>query len=280
MFSKISSPKSFLDLPPEVIGHVYDFLEIQERAALNAALPKDFKVRTTLKTDAKQDAGIRAIARYMKLPSNAGKRYSDLVGKVRAFVADCSMLEDPTITRLFPDAPRPAKDAKDAKDAPYTKNKKKTLHHRMIKAIEGGDVEAITSLAAEFKSPDDVTDISELERTISGSGPVAFATLLSLGFLDLVGLPINDVVFSALSMQNKPLLMYVGADPRFEQAVDYITKPRIIGIFASTTRDEKTIDIALRAFGPRISAEARRVILDMAIENMNLPLAELMFLAL
>lgn len=150
----------------------------------------------------------------------------------------------------------------------------------MIKAIEGGDVEAITSLAAEFKSPDDVTDISELERTISGSGPVAFATLLSLGFLDLVGLPINDVVFSALSMQNKPLLMYVGADPRFEQAVDYITKPRIIGIFASTTRDEKTIDIALRAFGPRISAEARRVILDMAIENMNLPLAELMFLAL
>lgn len=125
MFSKISSPKSFLDLPPEVIGHVYDFLEIQERAALNAALPKDFKVRTTLKTDAKQDAGIRAIARYMKLPSNAGKRYSDLVGKVRAFVADCSMLEDPTITRLFPDAPRPAKDAKDAKDAPYTKNKKK-----------------------------------------------------------------------------------------------------------------------------------------------------------
>jgi hypothetical protein len=261
---------------------VYDFLEIQERAALNAALPKNHQVTTTLKTDAKQDAGIRAIARYMKLPSNAGKRYSDLVGKVRAFVADCSMLEDPTITRLFPDAPRPAKDAKDAKDAntKNTKNKKKTLHHRMIKAIECGDVEAITSLAADFKSPDDVTDISELERTISSSGPTAFATLLSVGFLDLVGLPINDVVFSALSMQNKPLLMYVGADPRFEQAVDYITKPRIIGIFASTTRDEKTIDIALRAFGPRISGEARRVILDMAIENMNLPLAELMFSAL
>ena len=84
MLLKSSTPKSFLDLPPEVIGHVYDFLEIQERAALNAALPKDFKVRTTLKTDAKQDAGIRAIARYMKLPSNAGKRYSDLVGKARA----------------------------------------------------------------------------------------------------------------------------------------------------------------------------------------------------
>lgn len=263
-----------LDLPHDLICRVYDALEVEGRSCLNAALPRARRVSKTLKTDAPRDAGLRVISRYMKRPGNAGKRYADLSGRMKGFVAECALVGDPTVARLFPDAPKPDPEEDEVAS-------KLTAHGRALAAILAGDAAAIAKLAPTFTA-DHVESVDALKDAVALKGtPATLDALRSSGFLTRAGVKLRDIVFSAVSYENEALLRHIAEladdsaiDSDLRDATAYILYPGIASIFAGGYHDTRKIEMLIRVFGDKVPRDA---ILDTAVRNMNVPLADFLF---
>ena len=267
-----SASSRLLGLPHELLCLVYDNLEIESRACLNAALPKSVRVVKTLKTDSSRDAGLRVLAMYMKRKKRRGNkagRFEDLRGCMRGFAAECAVAGDPTIARLFPDAPAPA-----PASTPLTRPQ--SAQDRMVAAIREGKVGDVAELASAFTDKE-VNTISDLKEAVSKGSAATFDALNAANFFANVGIRVDGVAFAAVSNKNEALLAHLAdlaaADEGARRAMMYLARPAIAKIFAVPYYGSERVAMLQRVLGDRLSEATMDEILEEAMQTMNVRLA-------
>ena len=268
-----SASSRLLGLPHELLCLVYDNLEIESRACLNAELPKSARVVKTLKTDASRDAGLRVIAMYMKRMKRRGNkvgRFDDLIGRMRGFAAECAVTGDPTIARLFPDAPAPEPGASKSQTL------QQTAQDRMVAAIREGKVGVVAELASAFTAKQ-VCTVGDLKEAVSKGSPATFDALNAANFFANIGIRVDGVAFSAVNYKNEALLAHLAGlaatDEVARSAMMYLARPAIAKIFAVPYYGSERVAMLQRVLGDRLSEATMDEILEEAMQTMNVRLA-------
>ena len=95
----IRGTATLLELPPELLHEVYDRLEVDDRLALNRALPPRRRVLRTSRTTVQDDRALYAISRALKrVPAERRGQLVGARGPLRRFLL--SHASDPTVRAI------------------------------------------------------------------------------------------------------------------------------------------------------------------------------------
>lgn len=169
----------FLDLPTEIQGLVYDKLMIEDRIALNKAVPLK---KRRYKTCKQKDAKLHVLLHVFKKHRVAAK---DISGKLYGFL--CENADDPTIKHIFQDNPEfnPKNDPKSINRISLIlakMQKNEHVHKEIEDALEltAVDIKTMLEHAAKHCLPEywkalcGIKKIKEEMRTLKGNFVVIF----------------------------------------------------------------------------------------------------------
>lgn len=102
--TRCKSKSKLLDLPRELLGLLYDKLEISDRVRFNIALPKRLHISNTMCTTVENDEKLTVIHRFFQRRVRAPVTRGDMSYAMRRFFHDNN--DDPTVVRVIKEFPQ------------------------------------------------------------------------------------------------------------------------------------------------------------------------------
>lgn len=245
----------FLELPRELQEHIYDKLEIDDRNALNQALPYSLQINKTIHTCKSMDRQLSAVWGVFK------KKKPDPIPH-RLFQFMYSNRDDPTIRRI----------AKD-NDIRFDVKEKHELYDHVIQIeltdlIQRGNVAAFLRYLLYHVSSLSYKMIEAIGRVVGMHGSPAI-------FEAFRGLPqveehkdalFKRIIFNAVNYENTSLLVHMTTHTCCEvvKGLEYIRNPQISRIFAMSP---EKVRLLLQYCD--LSTDAKNAILEEAIDTFS-----------